>query len=116
MEQRIHFLSAFTESLFALNHSEMLFSSSVTMENNILTSACSKNRFVFSENIIGSSTDELGRSLTKKKRKKEKKKAVVLVLSTAGHHKECSECLFEDHDLTKYTVFYLLGSCGTRQD
>ena len=84
MEQRIHFLSAFTESLFALNHSEMLFSSSVTMENNILTSACSKNRFVFSENIIGSSTDELGRSLTKKKKKKRKKKSSGLSIEHCG--------------------------------
>ena len=34
------------------------------MENNILKSVCSKNRFVSSTNIIGSNTEGLGRSLT----------------------------------------------------
>ena len=77
------------------------------MENNILKSVYSKNRCVSSVNIIESSTEELVRY---------NKKATVLVLSQVGHNKECSECLFEDHGLTEYIVFYLLGSCGTRQD
>ena len=34
------------------------------MENNILKCVCSRNKFVSSENIIGSKTEELGRSLT----------------------------------------------------
>ena len=78
----------FNESLFALSHSQILFSSSLAMENNVLKSAYSKNKFVSSANIIGSSTEELGRSLTYNK------KAMVLVLSPVGLHKECSECLF----------------------
>ena len=43
-------------------------SSSLTIENNIRKSVCSKNRFVSSANIIGSSTEELGRSLTYNKK------------------------------------------------
>ena len=43
-----------------------MFSSSLTMENKILKSVCSKKRFVSFANIIGSSAEELGWSLTYK--------------------------------------------------
>ena len=45
------------------------FSSSLTMENNILMYVCSKNRFMSSANIIGSCNEELGRSLTYNKKR-----------------------------------------------
>ena len=54
-------LPAFNESLFALSPSQILFSSSLTMAKNIHKSPCLKNRYVSSSNIIGSSTEELGR-------------------------------------------------------
>ena len=61
----------------------------MTVENNILKFVCLKNKFVSSGNIIGSKTEELGRSLTYNK-----KTATVLVLGLVGLHKEYSECLF----------------------
>ena len=80
------------------------------MKNNILKPVCSKNRFVSSANITGSTTEEMGRSLTYNK------KGNGPVLSPVELPKKCSECLFYDYDITKYTVFCWLGSYVTRQD
>ena len=64
LTRELFVLSAFNENLFALNHSEILFSSSLTMENNVLKSVYLRHRFVLSANIIGSSSEELRRPLT----------------------------------------------------
>ena len=67
------------------------------MENNIFMFK-KTGLYPLQTDITGSSTEELGRyNITKKE--------TVLVLSPLGLHKECSECLFLDDNLKKYTIF-----------
>ena len=60
--------SAFSDSLFAENHSLVLINLSLTVLNNALMLLCSRRKSVLYTDIIGTSTFEgLGRSFTCKK-------------------------------------------------